>query len=202
MVRPGAEAEEDGREPRLDDRIVRRMQSRSGHVSFNGLRRSLSVHPESLSRALRRLERFGVVLHDEAGYALAEGPSTDLDAGVRPAFREVGGVELPPETSVAWVLGEFAGRWFRDLRWEGMMDGAEEPWLIWSVPGTERHVFLTLKAGRLCVGTDGGTDGGDRGAAAARTLLASGLERLGRQGPRAAGGARAYARLPVPSLPN
>jgi hypothetical protein len=191
-----------GREERLDDRIVRRMQSQSGHVSFNGLRRSLSAHPESLSRALRRLERFGVILHDEAGYALADGPSTEFDAGTRPPFRAVGEVDLPEGASAPWVLSEFAGRWFRDLRWVGMMDGRDDPWLVWSVPGTDGHVLLTLSGRRLRVGTDLPGHDGERVEAAARSLLASGLDRLARGRRAPPSGAVPFARSIPSRQPN
>jgi hypothetical protein len=198
----GPSRTEGGSDERLDDRIVRRMQAQAGHVSFNGLRRSLSAHPESLSRALRRLERFGVVLHDEGGYALAEGPGTDFDAGVRPEFHRIGEVELPEGVSDAWILGEFAGRWFRDLRWVGMIDGRDEPWLIWSVPGTDGHVFLTLRGRQLRVGTDQPPRSSERLESAARSLLGSGLERLGRRSPPVVPGVRAFAQTTSPAVPN
>ena len=172
----------DAPDERLDDRIVRRIQAQSGHLSFNGLRRALGAHPESLSRALRRLERFGVLLHDESGYALAEGPGAESDGGVRPEFHRIGEVDLPAALPDSWVLGEFAGRWFRDLRWVGLVDGRRGPWLIWSLPGTDEHVFLSVDGRRLRVGTDrvAGVRT-ERAEAAARALLASSLERLGRR---------------------
>jgi hypothetical protein len=191
-----------GSDERLDDRIVRRIQEQSGHVSFNGLRRSLSAHPESLSRALRRLERFGVVLHDASGYALAEGPATEFDAGMRPEFHRIGEVELPQGVSDSWVLGEFAGRWFRDLRWVGMIEGRDEPWLIWSVPGTDDHVFLTVRGRQLRVGTDRSPRTSERVESAARSLLGSSLERLGRRASPGIPGVRTFAQAPADPLPN
>ncbi|HXQ49383.1 MAG TPA: hypothetical protein VN842_06390 [Thermoplasmata archaeon] len=194
-----------GPDERLDDRIVRLIQEQSGHVSFNGLRRSLSAHPESLTRALRRLERFGVLLHDEAGYAMADGPGTEFEAGVRPEFHQIGEVELPAGSSTPWVLGQFAGRWFRDLRWIGMIEGRGEPWLIWTVPGSEGHVFLTLNGRRLRVGTDRAAAGrSERVESAARSLLATGLDRLGRRPAPVLSGVRLFARAGVPAhaVPN
>ena len=178
------------------------MQEQTGHVSFNGLRRLLSAHPESLSRALRRLERFGVVLHDEGGYALADGPGTDFDAGVRPEFHRIGEVELPGGVAESWLVSEFAGRWFRELRWVGMIESREDPWLIWSVPGAEGHVLLTRNGRRLRVGTDRAPRGSERLEAAARSLLANGLERLGRRPPRLGPGLSTFARTPDSTMAN
>jgi len=45
-------------------------------LAFQGIRRSLNLHPEKLSRALRRLEEAGAVSRTKDGYKLTE-------AGVR-----------------------------------------------------------------------------------------------------------------------
>ena len=50
-----------GRHPRVDEQVLEVLADSSGTLAFNGLRRALKVHPESLVRALRRLERDGVV---------------------------------------------------------------------------------------------------------------------------------------------
>ncbi|MCI4366784.1 MAG: hypothetical protein L3K08_03420, partial [Thermoplasmata archaeon] len=56
----------------LDDRVVRTLAERPGHHAFNGLRRALAAHPESLTRSLRRLERDGMIARDSHGYFLKE----------------------------------------------------------------------------------------------------------------------------------
>ena len=71
-------------EPRLDDRIVELLQREPGALAFTGLRRTLEAHPESLVRALRRLERLGVVARGERGYELvgeSEAASPTPDPG-------------------------------------------------------------------------------------------------------------------------
>ncbi len=142
-----------------------------------------------------------MVLHDAAGYALADGPGADADAGVRPPFHPIGEVDLPPGASRDWVLGQMAGRWFRSLRWVGVVEGSGPPWLIWSVPGTEGHAFLTLEGRRLRVGTDRkDLPGADALESAARDLLASALERLGRHPASGGSGTRSFDLHPVPTF--
>lgn len=136
---------------RLDDRIVALLQSNPGHLAFNGLRRALQAHPESLQRALRRLERGGVVRHDPIGYALADLRRPRSPPVARAPSREVARVELPPGVAVDGFLGGLAGRWVGSLRWVGLLDAPEEPRLVWAVPGTDGRVVAAVRDGRLLV---------------------------------------------------
>jgi hypothetical protein len=56
--------------PRLDERVRGLLAEFPGSVAFQGLRRTLGVHPESLTRALRRLERDGEIERTDEGYRL------------------------------------------------------------------------------------------------------------------------------------
>lgn len=163
---------------RLDDRIVRLLGSVAGHVAFNGLRRALSAHPESLSRALRRLERGGTVLHDERGYTLVEG-SPEMPTSEPPVWRSVAQVEVPLGVSREALLGQFAGKWMGRLRWVGGYDHPTEPLLIWSVEGTPGHVVLAIDGRTLRVGVEEPTPGSSEAlVAAARELFTYGLSRI------------------------
>jgi hypothetical protein len=116
---------------RLDDRIVRLLEESSGHLAFNGLRRALQAHPESLSRALRRLERVGVLQRDAGGYALSG--ASELHPDDRPEVppRVIATVEIPLGRTGAEILGQLAGRWLGGLRWVGVYDRPGDPWLVW-----------------------------------------------------------------------
>src|SRR5580658_1460258 len=104
MVADNHEALAGGADPRLDDRVLELLAGHRGEFAFSGLRRTLGAHPESLTRALRRLQRRGEIEHSPSGYrirpeglleATAERP---LDRDV-PAVRTVAEVRLfpPPE---------------------------------------------------------------------------------------------------------
>jgi hypothetical protein len=164
----------------LDDRVVEFLAERPGRVAFNGLRRALDAHPESLVRSLRRLERHGVVRHEASGYALADRP--DVPAPPPPrrpiSFAEV---TLAPGVSRTELFGRLAGRWFGRLRWVGLYEPADGPWLVWSVEGTRGdQVRLGIRRGRLSVVIDRetGTSSDGRVEEAARSLLRHAVDAL------------------------
>lgn len=137
----------------LDDRVVEFLQDRPGRVAFNGLRRALDAHPESLVRSLRRLERHGVVLHASGGYGLVDRPAASPTAPV-PKSRPFAEVTLAPGISRTELFGRLAGRWFGPLRWVGLYEPSDGPWLVWSVEGSRAQVRLGIRRGRLTVVID------------------------------------------------
>lgn len=173
------------RDPRVEDRVVELLGAHPGAIAFNGLRRSLKVHPESLTRALRRLERFGLVARDPAGYRLTEVASgrTSSSASSGPAlvpWEGVAEVQLAPGFGESQILGLLAGRWAGTLRWVGVYERPDEPLLVWSRTDGPGHVLLGLRHGRLKVYTErGGVRGPDEDLnQAARDLLLFALERI------------------------
>ena len=167
-------------DPRLDDRIVDLLRRAPGAFAFNGLRRALAAHPESLSRSLRRLERLGVIARGEHGYALVAGPGPEEAPREPTPLRSVAAVELAPGVTRSDLLGRLAGRWFGSLRWVGVHERPGDPLLVWSVEGSDGHVLLGVRRGSLRLFVDRprsreGTDALDR---AARELLAHVLARL------------------------
>ena len=140
--------------PRLDDRVLEVLAQNAGRLAFNGLRRTLRAHPESLTRALRRLERDGAIRRTEGGYELSAPLVRDGEPSPPGAVRTVASVELPPYRSRSEVFGHLSGRWFGRLRWVGLFDHPGDPWLVWGVEGRHAHVMLSMRAHRLRVLTE------------------------------------------------
>lgn len=135
----------------LDLRVVRELSQRGGRRAFNGLRRSLDAHPESLTRSLRRLERLGTVGHDGNGYFLVDGPEP-APGPRRPARTELlATVRLPPSVTEGNFIGVLAGRWFGPFRWVGTQEGRLGPSLVWSVPGLVGRLVVRWRPGALRV---------------------------------------------------
>ena len=135
---------------RLDDRILHALEGLPGRLAFSGLRRVLGAHPESLARALRRLEREGLVERVDGGYRmLAAGQRSieDLTADLH----AIAQVDLPLGTSAETLFGRMAGRWFGSLRWVGVLQREEASLLAWARRDGSGHVLLGVERGTLRV---------------------------------------------------
>jgi hypothetical protein len=195
VTRPLADDALDRARP-LEDRVVRWLARQPGRVSFGALRRALAAHPESLTRVLRRLERGGVLGREDGGYALSDGYHHSLGRPPERPFHAVASVELARGVDAERVLGSLAGRWFGGLRWVGVYERDEDPWLVWSTEDPPGHVLLSVHGRTLRVGVEeGSSDQVERLADRARELLVHGLERLPPSEP-SVGSVRGFAATP------
>ncbi|HYK93039.1 MAG TPA: hypothetical protein VEY07_03230 [Thermoplasmata archaeon] len=171
-------------EPRLDDRVLELLAASAGKLAFNGLRRTLGAHPESLTRALRRLERGGQVARADGGYVLRldQPPPARSTSDGRSGARAVATVTLPPGLGSSEALGALAGRWFGRLRWVGVYEDRDDPWLVWSVADSPGHVLLSVRRSTLRVLVDRPRNDATAAAleGAAQELLVQSLTRLRR----------------------
>ena len=155
-------------EPRgsLDDRILGTLQTLHGRMAFSGLRRKLGAHPESLARALRRLEREGLVERADGGYRSLS--SADPDPNVGPGgLRPIARIELPKEMDEETVLARLAGRWFGSLRWVGIVEQPDRRLLAWARRDGYGQVLLGIHRGVLRVYVPGAADQDDASEAEA-----------------------------------
>jgi hypothetical protein len=102
--------------------------------TFDGLKRRLGLHPETLSRILDRLEEEGIVEKTSGGYRVT--PKIKRF----PALRPVGTDELqtcllqtmiPSNISLEQLVHDLRGRWFGLLRWLGCTEGEDGVTLKW-----------------------------------------------------------------------
>jgi hypothetical protein len=134
----------------LDDRILSTLQGLHGRMAFNGLRRKLGAHPESLARALRRLEREGLVERADGGYrSLSDGSVATPNGALE--LRPIARIELPHEWDESKVFGRLAGRWFGSLRWVGVVEQPGRRLLAWARRDGFGQVLLGVQRGVLRV---------------------------------------------------
>lgn len=139
----------DGPSPlRLDERILATLAELPGEIAFSGLRRVLGAHPESLARALRRLEREGLVLRSGAGYR-ALLPGTTLPPAHAQGLRPLAEMELTNASRAPELLARLAGRWFGSLRWVGVVERSDEHLLAWAPRDGAGLVLLGVRGGHL-----------------------------------------------------
>ena len=102
--------------------------------SFDGLKRRLGLHPETLSRILLRLEQEGFIEKKVDGYCVtsrinqvSKMGSTSVGEPRVPLLQTF----LPSDVSVARLVSELRGRWFGPLRWLGLSENDEGVTLKW-----------------------------------------------------------------------
>jgi len=127
--------------------------------TFDGLKRRLGLHPETLSRILNRLEEEGIVKKTPEGYQVTP-KITKLK--LSPARREAQTVSLlqtflPSNMLTQNLISALKGKWFGILRWVGLSETSEGVTLKWitedsgiqiaaSISGTSLNIdakFLT-----------------------------------------------------------
>ncbi len=102
--------------------------------TFEGLKRRLGMHPETLSRILDRLEAEGIVKKSSQGYAVTK----EIAKQLRQHANNGGGSRatllqtfLPTDLTVELLVSNLRGRWFGLLRWLGLTQNTEGIALKW-----------------------------------------------------------------------
>jgi DNA-binding Lrp family transcriptional regulator len=128
--------------------------------TFDGLKRRLGLHPETLSRILSRLEQEGLVKKTPEGYKVTP-KITKLK--LHPTRHEASSVSLlqtflPSDMLTQRLIVELKGRWFGVLRWLGVSENSEGVTLKWvtedsgiqiaaSISGTELNIDAKFLSG-------------------------------------------------------
>jgi hypothetical protein len=101
--------------------------------TFDGLKRRLGLHPETLSRILARLEQEGLVKKEAGGYKVSPKvtklrlhDNQDDDNHV-PLLQTY----LPSNVQVQHLITNLNGKWFGSLRWFGLAETSRGITLKW-----------------------------------------------------------------------
>jgi len=156
---------------RLDDRVLAALNTMHGRMAFSGLRRTLGAHPESLARALRRLEREGLIDRSTDGYRVLTEP-TPIATTDEHALRPVARIAVPFGLEPGAVLARLTGRWFGGLRWVGVVERPPERLLSWAHRDGSGAVLLGAHGRALRIYTPSGPGQSDSEDAAYELLVA------------------------------
>lgn len=148
-----AEILEDLRE---HDREVLEFLSRDPYaqVAFQGLRRRLGIHPEQLSRALRRLADDELVQKTEVGYRVTSKALSILSPHEWAAEAE--GVPilhtyLPAGVDLRQLVSALRGSWAGPLRWYGVTESTGELSLSWALEDGSVRLEVRVRTGELII---------------------------------------------------
>ena len=103
--------------------------------TFDGLKRRLGLHPETLSRILGRLEQEGIVEKGPEGYKVTS--KIDEFQSMHSNISDEARVPLlqtlvPTNVSVEQLILNLRGKWFGLLRWLGCTEGEDGIVLKWT----------------------------------------------------------------------
>jgi len=111
-----------------DNKVLSVLTQKGSNYTFRGLMRSLNLHQQSLSRALHRLETLGLVEKSTMGYRLSKGGSVfRAQSAANSKDRRDRNVQLlqtyiPIDVAGSEVAYALAGKWFKNLRWMGLIE--------------------------------------------------------------------------------
>jgi DNA-binding HxlR family transcriptional regulator len=150
-----------------DNKILALLNEAGSNYSFKGLMRKLNLHQQSLSRALHRLEEMELVERSPLGYRLSKAGTTALSRMEllqqqhKPKGREYMQLlqtYIPLNVKASEVIRQLIGRWFKNLRWIGMMGSASGYTLQWTSDDGSFQINLRLIADYIVIETDASTE--------------------------------------------
>jgi DNA-binding transcriptional regulator YhcF (GntR family) len=122
--------------------------------AFEGLKRRLGIHPETLSRTLYRLEDQGIVEKEAKGYRVTSKAKELLKAH---SFSTGGSnihilqTLLPLNIPIQQVVSNLKGKWFGVLRWLGYSKNNESITLKWVTEDGGTIISANFQHGQLII---------------------------------------------------
>jgi DNA-binding HxlR family transcriptional regulator len=151
-----------------DNKILALLNEAGSNYSFKGLMRKLNLHQQSLSRALHRLEEMELVEKSPVGYRLSKGGASAV-SGIellQQQQHKPKGMEymqllqtyIPFNVKAPEVMHHLIGRWFKNLRWIGMIRSDTGYTLQWTSDDGSFQINLRLIADYIVIETNASTE--------------------------------------------
>ena len=150
-----------------DNKILALLNEDGSDYSFKGLMRKLSLHQQSLSRALRRLEEMELVEKSPVGYRLSKAGATAMSRiGLLQQQHKPKGREymqllqsyIPLNVKASEVMRHLIGKWFKNLRWIGMIRSDTGYTLQWTSDDGAFQINLRLISDYIVIETNASTE--------------------------------------------
>jgi DNA-binding HxlR family transcriptional regulator len=149
-----------------DNKILALLNEAGSNYSFKGLMRKLNLHQQSLSRALHRLEEMELVEKSPVGYRLSKTGANSMSRiellqQHKPKGREYMQLlqtYIPLNVKASEVIRHLIGRWFKNLRWIGMIRSDTGYTLQWTSDDGSFQINLRLIAEYIVIETNASTE--------------------------------------------
>jgi len=119
--------------------------------SFQGLRRRLGLHQETLARTLKRLEEANMIERTSEGYRIKE-PNKSFSFTINTqelAAQPLIEAYLPAKVDITVLFQKLRGRWFSDFRWLGYSRDRTSVSLSWVSEDGRRQVQAKIGEGKI-----------------------------------------------------
>jgi DNA-binding transcriptional ArsR family regulator len=144
----------------LDDReleVLKLLSSdQNAYYSFQGLRRRLGLHQETLTRTLKRLEEANAIEHSPDGYKV-RGSGNTFSFTVRTGQsnpKPVIEAYLPSQIDVTVLFQKLRGRWFSNFRWLGYSHDGGTLSMSWISEDGRMQLQARISSGKITIAAD------------------------------------------------
>jgi DNA-binding transcriptional ArsR family regulator len=164
-------------ETEFDDReleVLRFLSNeQNAHYSFQGLRRRLGLHQETLTRTLKRLEDAHAIERSPDGYSLKSSVASysfNVQTN-QPVPKPIIDAYLPSEIDVTILFQKLRGRWFSNFRWLGYSRDGEQLAMTWISEDGQIELQARIMGGKITIAADSLVNAQDSGHVAAAYQL-------------------------------
>lgn len=152
-----------------DTKVLSLLNEEEGsNYSFKGIMRKLHIHQQSLSRALHRLEEMGLVEKSQTGYRLSKVGETAAAAAKTgrsiiavPKGREYMQLlqtYVPVNIRPLEIVRALIGKWFRNLRWVGLIESSTGFTLQWASDDGSFQINLRMVSDYVVIETNAASE--------------------------------------------
>ncbi len=116
-----------------DSKVLDVLSENNSNYTFRGIMRKLGMHQESLSRSLQRLHELDLIEKSQLGYKLSEKGAflAKEDPKLKISYTPLLQTYVPSNVHASDIITNMAGRWFKNLRWIGMVESQTDYVLQW-----------------------------------------------------------------------
>jgi DNA-binding MarR family transcriptional regulator len=144
----------------LDDREMEVLKvlasEQNAHFSFQGLRRRLGLHQETLTRTLKRLEDAQAIQRSQDGYSLTtSGNSFSFTLRTNPPnSKPIIEAYLPAQVDVTVLFQRLRGKWFGNFRWLGYSHDGNLLSMSWISDDGRMELQARINSDKITIGAD------------------------------------------------